>query len=298
MLALREFAQIPNAWEHTFPIIEPVKSAFNGINRAIDELNTRNVSVAIIQNPQVGDLVGCESLIEREIKYLPNCRKAYILRDDLRSIEQNVIKSETECVFILTADTNFEEDDIIRICSLPKVKIVLVCEKYKNIRRKLLRTSSDLKIALLFDNFQARMRNADYLDVEDEMFSDEYFYFSEDKCYGVSDYTVLPSQYSEGGRLPYAVAIHLTYRKGDQVRLHHFISDSNFDTADIQGKFKEAAIKAVEFCNLLGLETNGVNLLKFYVDRGIYPGLGMLKKISIIHHLEIVKSIMEDKSLF
>lgn len=298
LLALREYAQLQDSREYVFPIIEPVKLTFNGINKAIEELNTRSVSVAIVQNPQVGDLVGLEERIETEVRYLPNCKRAYIVRNDQYDIEQKLKKSSLDCILIITADSTVEEKDILKLCSHENVSMVLVDDKHKNIKRKIRKLLPSLKIVLLSDNFVAQPRNADYLNSEDELFSEDYFYYAEDNYQGVSDYTVLPSQYSEGGRLPYAVAIHLTYSKGDQVRIHHFISDSNYDTADIQGKFKEAAMKAVNFCKTNTIETEGVKLLAFYVENGVYPGLGMLKKISILNHLEIVKSVLTDKTTF
>lgn len=298
MLALREFSQVSKAWEHVFPVIEPVKLTFNGINKALEVLNSRNMPVAIVQNPQVGDLVGNETLIETDITYLPNCKKAYIVRDDLQFIEQKLGEAGKGCILIIPIDAVFEDEGLLKLCAHENVNIVLACDKYKNIKRKLRNLNPKPNVVLMSDNFNARQRNADYQNAEDEMFSEDYFYYKEDNFDGVSDYTVLPSQYSEGGRLPYAVAIHLTYQKGDQIRIRHFISDSNYGTEDIQGKFKEAASKAVEFSAEHKIETAGTNLLKFYLEEGIYPGLGMLKKISILHHLETVKSVMENDVLF
>lgn len=298
LLALREFAPLSKSGEYIFPVIEPVKRTLNGLNKAIEVLNNRSVHVGIIQNPQVGDLVGLETLIEQGVKYLPNCTKTYIVRDNVTYVERQLNQSEKKCILIITADTTEEEDDILRLGLHSKVSLIIADEKHRNIKRKLRTRNPNIRIALLSDNFISRQRNADYLNHEDEAFSEDYFFYSEENYFGVSDYSVLSSQYTEGGRLPYAVAIHLTYCKGEQVRLRHFISDSNYDTADIQGKFKEAAMKAVTFCEKQGLDTEGVRLLKFYVEKGIYPGLGMLKKISILHHLEIVKSIMEDKHIF
>lgn len=298
MLALRDFSQLSGACEHVFPIIEPVKMTFNGINKALEVLHTRNVPVAIVQNPQVGDLVGHEAHIESDIHYHSKCTKAYIVRDNIQLIEQKLDEAGKGCVLIIPLDATFEEDLLLKLCEHENLNTVLVCDKYKNIKRKLRKNIPSLNIVLLSDNFNARQRNADYQNAEDEMFSEDYFYYREDNFYGVSDYTVLPSQYVEGGRLPYAVAIHLTYQKGDQIRIRHFISDSNYGTEDIQGKFKEAAIKAVEFFEAQKIETEGTKLLKFYLGKGIYPGLGMLKKISILHHLDIVKSIMENEILF
>ena len=98
--------------------------------------------------------------------------------------------------------------------------------------------------------------------------------------------------YIEGGRLPYVVAIHLTYVKADKVNIRHFVSDSNDDTSNIQGKFAEAAKKAIEFCQTNNITSHGIDQLKNSYKGGNYPGLGSLKKISILHHLELVSGIL------
>lgn len=72
------------------------------------------------------------------------------------------------------------------------------------------------------DCFKTRTRNADYALEDDELFSEEPFYYMNDGYDGFSDYTTLPSDYVEGGMMPYAVAIHLSYKKDeDRLNVHH-----------------------------------------------------------------------------
>ena len=93
--------------------------------------------------------------------------------------------------------------------------------------------------------------------------------------------------------MPYAVAIHLTYEKNqEEIWIRHFVSDTNDDNTNIQGKFGEAALKAVEFFNKIGYSNKAINELAGYYRDAQYPGLGVLKKISIKSHIELINSVL------
>ena len=143
------------------------------------------------------------------------------------------------------------------------------------------------------DCFKSRVRNADYALEVDELFSEEpFFYDKEGHLDGYSDYTTLPSEYMEGGMLPYALAIHLSYRKNEeQLYVHHFVSDSNENNSDIRGKFREAARKVAPFYEGK-YQTEAVKeIIEKANDSEGYPGLGYLKKLSIKNHLELILSL-------
>ena len=97
--------------------------------------------------------------------------------------------------------------------------------------------------------------------------------------------------------LPYAIAIHLTYLKyEDQIYVHHFVSDNNYDQTNIRGKFREAAIKIEPFYrDGRYVHTSAVDELieKANSDNG-YPGLGYIKKLSLMNHLELINRIISD----
>ena len=148
-------------------------------------------------------------------------------------------------------------------------------------------------IIRLDDCFKSRIRNADYALEIDELFSEEpFFYKEEGNLDGFSDFTTLPSEYIEGGMLPYALAIHLTYRKNEeQLYIHHFVSDSNQTNNDIRGKFREAAIKVEPFYTDK-IKTEAVKeIIEKANSSDGYPGLGYLKKLSVKNHLELILSL-------
>lgn len=68
----------------------------------------------------------------------------------------------------------------------------------------------------------------------------------------------------------------------------HFVSDSNQDVSDIGGKFSEAIHKLVTWCNQNNINTKAVEVFKDLEARGHFPGLGTLKKLSIMNHIELI----------
>lgn len=149
------------------------------------------------------------------------------------------------------------------------------------------------KIIRLDDCFKTRTRNADYALEDDELFSEEPFYYMNDGYDGFSDYTTLPSDYVEGGMMPYAVAIHLSYRKDDdRLNVHHFVSDSNESNTNVRGKFQEAVCKIGPFFDGKKQTSSVKELIAKAEDPDGYPGLGYLKKLSVKNHLELIASII------
>ena len=79
------------------------------------------------------------------------------------------------------------------------------------------------------------------------------------------------------------------------IYIHHFVSDSNRTRADIRGKFSEAVQKVPSFYydNNIVI-TNAVQDLINRANSGDgYPGLGYLKKLSVLNHLELIYRILQ-----
>ena len=120
-------------------------------------------------------------------------------------------------------------------------------------------------------------------------FSEEFKYYTDDNFVGFSDFLTIGDIYSESGFLPRAVAIHLSYIENDKIKIRHFTSDSNQDSSDIGGKFAEALQKLINWCDESNIdETEGIRIFKDLHNRGHFPGLGSIKKISTINHIELV----------
>ena len=190
---------------------------------------------------------------------------------------------------------NIHNQEIARLLADEKVEYVML----GNPSKVALTTLGQMgkKVILLNGHFEPQTKNADYALASDEFFSDDFVSYKEKGFFGFSDYTALPKVFSEGGSLPYAIAIHLTYQKSpEEIFVHHFVSDNNIDQSNIRGKFHEAAVKIGPFYKEGGYqETSAViELIDKASDVAGYPGLGYIKKLSIKNHLELIDRLITE----
>lgn len=296
LIALREYAVQHGDKNNIIPIIEPVKNTFNSMRLAIPKFNEGKVKFALILNPLVGEIKKTKEITEalnEELADLSNWIPAYIVTNNYRSIAAQIVDSGyTEVMLVCSEITDSSDIDFDTLVLSPSIKYV-VSKENRTLKRKLANSGKD--IIRLDDNFNAQKRNSDYLIMPEEKFSEEHLFYKEDGYSGFSDYTVLVSEFLEGGAAPYAVAIHLTYQKENkEIWLKHFTSVTNDDRSNIQGKFAQAAKKAVEFLDEKKIRNYASEELRGYYNNGngTYPGLGMVKKISIKNHLELMNNIL------
>ena len=76
--------------------------------------------------------------------------------------------------------------------------------------------------------------------------------------------------------------------------MHHFVSDSNDDIQNPAKKFYEAVSKLAEWVNENNITiTTGLSILLEHYRNETYPGLGSVKKLSLMHHLELVGKYLD-----
>lgn len=304
LLALREFSREFENNHTIVPIIEPVKKQVNGLNAAALSMIENGMKFAVILNPSDGDYrhTGIDNDILMSLTALTGDRDnwipAYIYKHNGRTLldhaKQNNL-SNLMIIFPSGADVNNEV--LMEFLSKDEVAFVVSgnLSNNRSARGRLLRLGKAL--ISLEDRFNERPRNADYANEVDEIFSEDFAYYKNDGLAGFADYTPMAKDFIEGGMLPYAIAIHLTYQKSDdQIFVHHFVSDNNFDQSNIRGKFHEAAVKIAPFFNNNGLyHTSAVDELirRAESDDG-YPGLGYIKKLSVKNHLELITHILSE----
>jgi hypothetical protein len=288
LIALREYSQEKGDKNNVIPIIEPVKGTFNSMKIALPKLIEGQVKFALILNPLVGEIKKTSEITEALSSILDereNWIPALILTNNYVQLNSLIETNNfTNVMIICTDSTDTSCDDFNTLVGLPNVQYI-VSKENKTLKRKLRGKS----IIRLDDNFRAQKRNSDYLVMPEERFTEEHLFYEEDGYLGFSDFTTLVSDYVEGGAIPYAVAIHLTYKKeNEEIWIRHFTSITNDDQSNIQGKFAEAAQKAVIFLDLKDIHTFASEELRKYYHGGNYPGLGMIKKISVKNHLELM----------
>lgn len=300
--ALREFSVQHQGQTSIMPILEPVKQQSSALKVALDEMLDNRMKFALILNPKDGDFkhptvhfdvwLDNEKLKIHNDGWIPAFIYSRRYADEITSLASKYNLSNAMIIFRTCIDV--DDTDAWNIINNPAFGYV-VNSFGSTISRRLRRQLKDTgrRIIRLDDCFKSKLRNADYADEEDEFFTEEpFFYDTEEQLDGYSDYTSLPSNYVEGGMLPYALAIHLTYKRNEeQLYVHHFVSDSNETNSNIHGKFREAARKVAPFFKDRK-QTDAVQELIARADESDgYPGLGYLKKLSVKNHLELIFSL-------
>lgn len=299
LISLRELAIEGVTQECIIPILEPVKSTFNNLTIANSIFEQYNQKVYFIVNPLVGELIGDKNHF---LDYLTGLNPDMVLpafhyRNNSDYITQSITNYHlNHCMLICTNDINEDDQEFKKIAELNQITIINVEDPTRNRSLHRYLQKSGKRYVRLDDLFEKQTRNSDFLSINEHRFSEEHIYYRQEYFNGFSDYTVLPSEYSDGGSTPRAVVIHLTYMNPqNQIMIRHFTSESNDSIANIQGKFAEAAEKAVQYCRSNQLNNSAIIELENYFDSQHYPGLGTVKKISIKNHLLIISNYLRNR---
>lgn len=296
LIALRELSELMSSQsEKISPIIEPVKDS-STLRSTLKELIEKNINFNFIINPRVGDFKNdYEPLIEilkGNIDGYENLQLSIIVD---KTTEQGIAElleftnqiNINHNGYTLIHNSEIEENTIEQLNANLDIKFNLIYFS-KTSRRYYREFNPETRVSL-DDYFRKLDRNADYLQVPVSDFSEEFKYYTDDNFVGFSDFLTIGDIYSESGFLPRAVAIHLSYIENDKIKIRHFTSDSNQDSSDIGGKFAEALQKLVNWCDESNIdETEGIRIFRDLHNRGHFPGLGSIKKISTINHIELV----------
>ena len=300
LLAIRELVSNGLLSKNIIPVIEPVKLT-STLTKAISTCIENEHMVSIIRNPSVGSFEEeygnaaegsrMHSLKKEFDEYCRNAniipgiliqKKASQILDEV--INQNIPLSNL-LAFIddydcLKAFNDLFQDNTLRFTLIPDETAFK-----RSIRQN--------KV-LCEDRFIKQRRSADYL--EDEVFSTDHLFYREEGYQGFSDFSVIGKEFFEKGFAPRAVAIHLVYfSTNSELRIKHFVSDSNDGIKNPAKKFYEAVTKIGDWCESKGCEpmTLGLRTLLDHMNSQTYPGLGSLKKLSIMHHLELMGKFLD-----
>lgn len=288
LIALRELVEKDVLSSKITPIIEPVKLS-STLVKTIETYRANNKQLAIITNPKVG---GFNSDVKEKKNQKLKESLSACLRESNNILFMNLLRSNSKPDKFIEKHSNnmgtiCNDKDAIPIYETyfasADVKYNLIPDE-SGFRRKIRKNR-----VLLADKFNKQDRNNDYIEVDDEPFSEDHLYYLEDGYVGFADYSVIGKEYNETGFAPYAVAIHIVYFDiDDSLRVKHFVSDSNDDISDPAGKFQEALSKLVAWNEEKQLDTVAMKEFEDLYHREAYPGLGTVKKLSIMHHFELI----------
>lgn len=290
LLALRELAQGGLLGSRVTPVVEPIKltSTFKGaVNLFIDSKQP----LALILNPAVGDL-SSGAAVDVVLPFISgSIIPSVIMSRDTTDAMTALLAKNMSASDVLAIMVNRDFLEMYRklFNDLPP-KFTLFPDE-RTIRRAI----SENKV-MFEDKFKKQEKNADYLKQDDEFYSDDHLYFREEGFVGFGDYSIVGDEYDESGFAPRAVAIHIVYFANDNtLRVKHFVSDTNDDISDVAGKFHEAVMKLRRWYDAGQSRqlTTALSTLLSHAENGYYPGLPTIKKLSIMHHLELVGKYLD-----
>ncbi|MBU7008026.1 sce7725 family protein [Phosphitispora fastidiosa] len=296
LIALRELVDNCLLSDKIIPIVEPVKVSATLI-KTLRVFQGANKNLALVRNPQVGNFVS--ELNKDKNEHIKEELKELIKLDSILSVyflnphSQKTITKLLECGGSIS--------DIITVCndedSIPIFEDIVSLDipKYNMIPdESVFRRRIRHNRVMIENKFKKLSRNTDYAEVVDEPFSSDHLYYIEDGYMGFSDYSIMGEEYYETGFAPYAVAIHIVYfDEKYSLRIKHFVSDTNDDITDPAGKFAEAVEKLVQWNETEKLNTFGINMLTHMYENETYPGLGTVKKLSLMHHIELMGRFLD-----
>lgn len=301
LLAMKELLITDLLSEKIVPIIEPVKLSPTFI-KTLEAFIMSNRKLCIIINPSVGtfntDMQDNDKAALRE-KFLElieedSIQKAYIVKkNSVAALKKWNIDYNTQNTDWIVINNNREYLSVYsEIYSHGECPLVSFIPDESIFRR-----STRCNRGLLEDRFEKRSRNSDYADNYDELYSEDHLYYAEDGFKAFSDYSIVGSDYLEGGFAPYAVAIHIIYFDSKKaLRVRHFVSNSNSDIQNPAGKFYEAITKLANWVVEFEIKpTTSLNVLLNHYKNQTYPGLGSVKKLSLMHHLELLATFLDNE---
>ncbi|SHO48960.1 sce7725 family protein [Anaerocolumna xylanovorans] len=295
LIGLRELLAEGLLSEKIVPIIEPVKLT-SMLIKTVGAYSDAKKQLILVNNPEVGNFT----------KEMKDEKNASLAQAFIKSVKEN-----DQIIYAQLLNKKSDEEQIKKFIKKYDGKMVTISldkdavQKYekffedKNTIFNLIPDESGVRRkirkqrVMLDDKFKKLERNTDYEGI-DEPFSEDHLYYAEDGYVGFADYSVVGAEYSDTGFAPYAVAIHIVYFAEDySLRIIHFVSDSNDDITDPAGKFKEALEKLVLWNKKMQLKTKGIKEFEDLYRREAYPGLGIVKKLSIMHHLELIGEFLD-----
>ncbi|MCD8361392.1 MAG: sce7725 family protein [Lachnospiraceae bacterium] len=309
LFCLRELLRAERLSRDIVPIIEPVRFSKVLVDTLQDFLEAGR-SIALIRNPKVGTFMKEYYESQREIQEESDEKKKNDLQEKMKHYFSVINDERIICAYINDASIT---DAIVSgrlkanesfILNTKKDTYDLYYDKLNQIsaRMTFIPKDEDFKdevcgdVSLLENSFVKAKRNKDYIQKEDEFFSMNHLIYRKRGYQGFSDYSIVGDEYEESGFAPAAVAIHIVYfDERKQLRVHHFVSDTNDSIFDPARKFGEAMEKLVRWMSQgETAPTLGITNLVDYYEKGKFPGLGVIKRCSMMHHLELLTNYLEE----
>lgn len=286
-----EFLALKELLENTeiskvIPIIEPVRAGFSELIAAIKNLNSYDIEPVIIVNPNKGDFNKVHTFIYDDLKAQDNSIKFIPCLDTMDDNYQIYLEKFDKFSLFTNGITNEIVDLSHKAFStfVGSATFDATLEKMNS-------------VVLYGDFFQSQKRNADY--PVESYFSDLHTSFqSKPNTVGFADYTITGKDFSDSGGPAVVVTIHASYFKDDThapMFIRHYLSYDDGEQKNPGDKFKNALEKFIIELNEEKPsfeETFAISKFKNLHLIKHFPGLGQVKKLSMMHHIETINNYL------
>ncbi|CAK7261715.1 MULTISPECIES: sce7725 family protein [unclassified Shinella] len=301
LIAIRETAALM-AGSGFVPIIEPVREALKGLERTLTAICDAGGEAIVIINPAYGDHaedgVSISTLLGNGFLNKDGISAGILLTNDMNIDDAMACHTKHQAHRPVFIHAGFTEAKALAEAlgnDLSETRHVFFEKHCHKLYRKHLKGSKTR--ILLRDGFERR-RNADHPAVE--LFSDLHLTFEEEDMDGFGDFLIVGDDYVEGGGPAYAVAIHLTFLDPDKdevMYIYHFVSTTKDTPTDPGGKFAQALAKLIakldSGTSRLFASTAIAEFRELH-EKGHFPGLGQVKKLSMRHHIETLADFFSE----
>ncbi len=309
LLCLRELLGAGKLGDKIVPIIEPVR--FNStLFITLTQFIEMDHRIIVVANPKVGSFNKeyadmkkkiCDEREEDKKEKLQktldsyieilndnHIQKAYIVDKKIIAEILNGNKNANKMILINFEKGNYRYYEEYGEVLEARITLIPKDEDFKD--------EVDGETVVLEDGYVKARRNVDYIESPDEFFSRNHVVYKKRGYMGFSDFSMVGNEFEENGFAPLAIAIHVMYfGNKKELRVHHFVSKSNASISDPARKFEEAmdSLLSWEHFDIIP-KTIGLKSLAECYHIGKFPGLGVIKKYSLMHHIEMMGEYLEE----
>lgn len=289
LLALKVLCEADQLGPHVIPIIEPVRDS-KELQQTVQTLLRAEQPFSVLANPQVS-VYGLNST---KLHPLPDLTTVPFFHPGA------ILAADFSSSFLETHD---EQQSLLIAPNYPLLHAYQATTVLKDVDAVLIPDEARLhalvgaRAVLLSDPLTFPPHVADYQNLQDEYFAPAYWAHDPVNTQGFSDYSMVGRPYFDKGMPSRAIALHIIYvTVSGELRIHHFVSDSNETMRGQQRKFFEALAKLTAWApaHLTGLNrTPALTALLDYANGTKFPGLGTVKKLSLMHHFQLMHQLLQ-----
>jgi hypothetical protein len=299
LLAIRATAPQMSGSGKIVPLVEPVLDNLVPLVRAVEEVTTAGVPLAVIVNPAVGTRIGRGDVL-KDPMFDPAVATRSLVRPTF------MVLAGTTAAQTQRFLTTYAGRDVCLLhqeASAVPSALATASKTHGSVTHLFLDNASSAAYKAAFagmsrvtlrDGFIRRLTNAHY--PPDEFFSDDYLTYAGNGYAGCADYGTIGNAFSLSGGPPKVVAIHLTYDIGPQqeLRVAHFLSSQTNLSANTGAKFLHSVRLLVRFVTPRPLIAGTAACQEFIAleQARHFPGLPKLKELSIRHHIELMTRLI------